>query len=149
MVKTLAIDGSRKPPRMTHYTQLVSSIRSRTLDSGIHFKWNLRCGLLLSAFLSALSSFQPTSSKHHDAIPMHSRTLSANKHRSNVLQYEKFRSFVPGMQVPTLSLRGGSNEMGLAVQSQGPIDLLSVVPGLMSADNEIRKQAEVCFTFIV
>ena len=79
---------------------------------------------------------------------MHSRMLLANKQGGNVLQYEKFRSFVPGMQVPTLSLRGGSNEMGLAVQSQGPTDLLSVVPALMSPDNEIRTQAEVCFTFI-
>jgi hypothetical protein len=39
--------------------------------------------------------------------------------------------------------------MGIAVQGQGPIDLQSVVPGLMSPDNEIRTQAEVRFAFIL
>jgi hypothetical protein len=107
---------------------------------GFDLKGRLRWGFLLSVLLSVLGSLHPTSSVYRDMRPSTHKmilTKSQYEHKST-----HSGSQIRSTKVLALSLRGGS-EMGLTVQNQGPVDLDSIVPALMSTDNAIRSQAEV------
>ena len=116
----------------------------RTFD-GFDFKERLRWGFLLSVLISTLASLHPTSSY----LESHSSSFRVRLATNNDFKQSRFvtaRTFAPEPQVLTLSLRGGTEEMGLNVQNQGPIDVQAVIPALMSTDNSVRSQAEVHFS---
>lgn len=108
---------------------------------GFDFKGRLRWGFLLSVLLSVFGSFHPTPSVLCDSRPSTHRLLLMTG--SNSYPSASTKSLVPGKKVLALALRGGSEEMGLSVQSQGSVDLVAIVPALMSTDNSVRSEAEV------